>query len=274
MAVEQKAAGAAVADLVDFARYPIDDLDSAAARAIVASSRESLDDTGICRLPGFLRPGVPARLAAEAAALVPSAHRQDHDDIPYGRYRERQQEFPADHPARRRSRFRMGLVSYDELPESGGIKRLYHWDGLTRLIGALTGNPTLHRTADPLLSCNVSVLGPGDTHGWHVDGNDFSVTLLLQEPEAGGQFEYAPVASPTDENFAAVGRVLDGDRTDIVAPPLTAGTLSVFRGRWSIHHVTPVAGARTRLQVIFSYHVEPGMVFPEATRRNYLGRAA
>jgi len=267
-------ATAGVAGLVDLERYPIGDLATPEAQAIVARGRASLDATGICMMPGFLREGVAARLAAEAGALVHAAHRQDHEDIPYGRYRERQGAFPEGHPARRRSRFRMGLVTYDELPDSGGIKRLYHWDGLTRLIGALTGNARLYRTADALLSCNVSVLGPGDTHGWHVDGNEFSVTLLLQEPEAGGQFEYAPVASPVDENFGAVAAVLDGDQRDIVAPPLRAGMLSVFRGRWSIHHVTPVEGMRTRLQVIFSYHVEPGLVFPEATRRNYAGRAA
>jgi hypothetical protein len=263
-----------IAELVDLDRYPVTDLETPQARALVARGRERLDSTGLCSLPGFLRPGIAARLAAEATALVPCAHRQDHEDIAYGRHRANLDSFPPDHPVRHTSPFRMNLVSYDDLPSGGGIKRIYHWDGLTRLIGALTGNATLHRTADPLLSCNISVLHPGDTHGWHVDGNDFSVTLLLQEPESGGRFEYAPVASPQDENFGTIADIYRGEREHVVTPDLKAGMLSIFRGRWSLHHVTPVEGAVTRLQVIFSYHVEPGMVFPEATRRNYLGRAA
>ena len=259
--------------LIDLDRYPVADVESPQARALIARERGRLDETGLCSLPGFLRPGIAAKLAAEATTLLPRAHRQDHQDIAYGRHRANLESFPADHPVRNTSLFRMRLVAYDDMPEDGGIKTIYHWDSLTRLIGALTGNPVLHRTADPLLSCNVSVLAPGDTHGWHVDGNDFSVTLLLQEPEAGGRFEYAPVASPGDENFEAIGAIYRGERRHVVTPDLKAGTLSIFRGRWSLHHVTPVEGAATRLQVIFSYHVEPGMIFPEATRRNYLGRA-
>ena len=265
---------AAIADLIDLDRYPIADLATEPARAIVACERDNLARHGICMLKGFLKPDAVARLAAEATALVPGVHRQDHQDIAYGRYRARLAEFPDDHPVRSTSLFRMGLVGYDQLRESGGIARIYHWDGLTRLVGALTGNAALHRTADPLLSCNISVLGPGDTHGWHVDGNDFSVTLLLQTPEAGGAFEYAPIASPDDENFDAVAAIHAGERDHVVRPALEAGMLSVFRGRYSLHHVTPVESNRPRLQVIFSYHVEPGMVFPEATQRNYLGRAA
>jgi len=263
-----------VRDLVDFERYPIATLDGPETRTLIARERERLDSTGLCSLEGFLRPQALAGLAAEAAALAPDVHRRDHQDIAYGRYRDRLDEFPADHPVRATSLFRMGLIAYDQFPQDGGIKALYHWDGLTRLVGALTGNDTLHRTADPLLSLNLSVLRPGDTHGWHVDGNDFSVTLLLQEAEAGGRFEYAPVASPRDENFDAVAGVLRGETDHVVTPALKAGTLSIFRGRWSMHHVTPVEGTVTRMQVIFSYHVEPGMVFPEATQRNYLGRAA
>lgn len=274
MVDEHGAAGAAVSGLVDLERYPVADLEGPQAQALIEDGRARLERTGICSLPGFLRPGVAARLAAEAAALLPLSHRQDHEDIAYGRYRHRLDSFPPDHPVHHTSPFRMNLVAYDSMPEACGIKRIYHWDGLTRLIGALTGNATLYRTADPLLSCNISVLQPGDTHGWHVDGNDFSVTLLLQEPQAGGRFEYAPVASPEDENFEAIAAIYRGERERVVTPELTAGTLSIFRGRWSLHHVTPVEGAVTRLQVIFSYHVEPGLVFPEATRRNYVGRAA
>jgi len=263
-----------IGDLIDLERYPVDDIANPSAAVLVAEGRASLERTGICSLPGFLRPGVAARLAAETAALTSEAHRRSHDDIPYGRYRDRQAEFPASHPVRMTSLFRMGLLSYDRLPEDGGIKRIYHWDGLTRLVAALTDSPSLYRTADPLLSCNVSVLGPGDTHGWHVDGNDFSVTLLLQEPEAGGQFEFLPAARPCDENFEAVARLFAGSRAGVVVPRLEPGMLSVFRGRWSMHHVTRVEGARPRVQIIFSYHHEPGMTFPEATRRNYLGRVA
>lgn len=264
-----------IGDLIDLDRYSIADPEDPGGKAAIAEGRERFAGTGLCLLPGFLRPAGIERLAAEAATLVPKAHRLDHVDIAYGRYRARLDEFPPGHAVRRTSRFRMGLVSYDEIPEGGSIRAVYHWDGLTRLVAGLTGSASLFRTADPLLSCNVSVLGPGDSHGWHYDGNDFVVTLLLQAAEEGGHFEFVPnIARADDENFAAVSRVYDGDRAGVVRPPLEPGTLCLFRGRYSIHRVSLVTGARPRLLAVFSYHVEPGLVFPAATQRNYVGRAS
>ena len=38
----------------------------------------------------------------------------------------------------------------------------------------------------------------GDEHGWHFDGADAVVTLMLQAPLAGGQFEYVPIPENHD----------------------------------------------------------------------------
>ena len=53
---------------------------------------------------------------------------------------------------------------------------------------------------------------PGDELGWHFDGADFVVTLLLQAPEAGGAFEFAPMLrSEDDRNDEGVRALLAGD---------------------------------------------------------------
>jgi UDP-N-acetylenolpyruvoylglucosamine reductase len=54
-------------------------------------------------------------------------------------------------------------------------------------VGAIYIDPATRRVADPLLSCTVTYLAEGDQHGWHFDGNDFVVSLLLQAPESGGR---------------------------------------------------------------------------------------
>lgn len=71
-----------------------------------------------------------------------------------------------------------------------------------------------------------------------------------------------------------MARVYDGDRSRIVRPPFAPGTLCLFRGRYSLHRVSEARGPRPRLLAVFSYHREPGLIFPEATQRNYVGRAA
>ena len=42
-----------VTDLIDLARYPIADLDSEAAQALVAECQAALKESGACSLPGF-----------------------------------------------------------------------------------------------------------------------------------------------------------------------------------------------------------------------------
>ena len=58
----------------------------------------------------------------------------------------------------------------------------------------------------------------------------------------------------------------------LARPELRPGTLSLFRGQRSLHHVTRVAGARPRLIALFSYDRRPGMWFPDEVRRGVYGR--
>jgi hypothetical protein len=41
-----------------------------------------------------------------------------------------------------------------------------------------------------LSSINVHYADEGQELGWHFDNSEFAITLLLQAPQSGGQFEY------------------------------------------------------------------------------------
>ena len=85
-------------------------------------------------------------------------------------------------------------------------------------------------------------------------------TLLLQAPEAGGVFEYVPdLRSDESENFEQVQQVLDGDSNRVKRLKLEAGTLSLFRGHYSMHRVTEVEGSRTRIQAILGFSTTPDL---------------
>ena len=72
-------------------------------------------------------------------------------------------------------------------------------------------------------------------------------------------------------NYALAGQILDGD---IPAKTLSmnAGTLVLFRGRNSIHRVTPVKGDRTRMLVVLAYNTEPDISLSESARMTFYGR--
>lgn len=262
---------AAVDDVIDGSRYRLGDAD--ARRAIIDSGRLQLRAAGFAMLPGLITAETAALMSAEALAAVPAAHRRDRL---LGAYHETPTpDMPADHPLRRRHPYCMHVVATDLLPPDGMIRRLYESADLTNIVADLLEEPGLYRCADPLLSCAATVMGEGDQHGWHFDSNDFVVTLLLQKPEKGGEFEFLPgIRSDDDQNFAGVAEVMDGTAPGLRRPEVTVGTLMLFRGKHALHRVAPVAGPHQRVIAIFSYDRQPGMMFSERTQLQAVGRTA
>ena len=74
-----------------------------------------------------------------------------------------------------------------------------------------------------------------------------------------------------DMNFLGVEKVLDGRHAPATLE-VTPGTLVLFRGRNSMHRVTPTIGERTRILVVLAYNATPGVALSEAARMTFYGR--
>jgi len=99
-------------------------------------------------------------------------------------------------------------------------------------------------------------------------------SLPLRDADVDGDFEVVPrVRSADDERYDNVARVLAGDTTDVVMLPMSPGTLLIFEGRHSIHRVTPIAGATTRLVGLFGYDTQPGTMSSELLKLVRYGRS-
>lgn len=245
------------AALIDRERYPIDRLESPEGRALVATAREQLARDGACELPGFLRPEATLSMAREAGRLAPAAHRSVGKATPYLELPA--PEWPAEHPRRSFNPFSLGAVAYDQVPPEGALRRLYEWEPLVAFVAACLGRDHLVRYADPLGALNVAVMEDGDELEWHFDQTDFVVSLALQNPEAGGDFLYAPrIRSAEDERYGDVARVLAGELDAVHRLPMRPGTLLLFEGRYSIHCVSPVRGATPRFVALLAYDTKPG----------------
>ena len=250
------------ADFVDLDRYPITELDSPRGQALVSEVRRRMDDSVICALPGFLRPEALRRMVEEAEHLEPLAYQGPTEASPYFfNYGTDLGELPADHPRRRKTPRNMRQVAYDLIPEETAIWQLYNWDALPRFLAAAVGVPALYRSADRYQALNISVMDEGGRQQWHFDTNEVNITLLLQAPEAGGEFEYVPlIRSAENENYEAVKRVLDGDREGVIQLEQQPGMLVLFKGHRSIHRVAPVRGQRRRVQSILGHNTRPDVV--------------
>ena len=259
------------ADLVDLDRYPVHELESAAGSQLLERCREDMARSGAARLDGFVRPEAVAQLAADASGLVPLGF--GNDDVHTVYFEDVDTSLPTDDPRRLLVRSAQKAVAMDRLPESFGVRRLYAWDDLTTFVAAALGKDRLYRSEDPLDGCNVTVYEEGDELGWHFDRSEFSVTLMIQPAEQGGVFEYVPaVRSADDERYAAVGAILAGEQKDVIELPSVPGTLAFFRGRYSLHRVTPVKGTRPRLNSVLTYASAPGHRLNPLTAKLFYGR--
>jgi hypothetical protein len=250
--------------LVDLDRFPIHDLESPPGCDLIKNCRSELGDTGACNLQGFIKADDVESLAAEALAVMDLAYHKDTRRNAY--FSKDDPSLPSDHPLRTFFPLRMSQLANDAIPKSAAIQRLYEWDLLTDFIRSVLDLDALHRTADPFLALNLTYLSVGDLQPWHYDHNEFTVTLLLQEADSGGEFEYAPrLRSIDDENFDAVKQLFAGIYGDVRTLPRRPGTLTIFKGRNAMHRVTEVRGKRPRISALLSYDSVPNQFADDET---------
>jgi len=260
-----------IADLVDLERYPVDD-PAGRGRPLVETCRRQLAESGACNLDFFLRPAAIAAMADEASALEHRAHRTP--DSKGTAYLDAPDEtLPEDHPRRRLQPTSVGAIAYDLIPAASPLRRLYESPALLAFLEAALGKGRLYRYADPLGALNIAVMRDGDALMWHFDQTDFVVSILLQDCERGGDFEYVPnIRAPGEENYGKVKRLLDGDRSGIVRLDAKPGTLALFQGRYSIHRVSPIEGPTPRYIALLGFDTKPGTMSSDRLKQRRYGR--
>ena len=173
-----------VEQVVDTDTYRLDD------PAVVARARAELAETGCCVLADFIRPELRETLRAEGAAIAPDAHYDVETVNAYNLPLDA--DLPAGHPGEITFPRGNAFVPWDRVPETAIIHRLYTSAEFQRFVADCFGLPAVHPLADPLAGLCLNVVRPGMSHPWHFDTNEFTVSMLTQDAEEGGVFEYCP----------------------------------------------------------------------------------
>src|SRR5579863_6087723 len=260
-------------DVVDLDRYPIGGQSGAGYQALVRSCQDQLRDHGVAQLAGFLTPAAISQMLALTGQLTAQAWASDQTHTVY--FEPPDESGGPDHPRALMQHSAKKAIAYDQIPAAAPIRRLYESDDLTRFIAAVLGKPVLYRSADPLDALEIAVFGAGDELGWHFDNSEFSVTVMYQQAQAGGHFDYYPwLRNDQDDNYPGVRKILLGDAADASRLPGSPGTLAVFRGQHALHRVTPVSGSRPRINSVLTYGEQPDMKLNELTQKLFYGRTA
>lgn len=261
-------------DVVNLDLYPITDRDNPDRAALIARLRRQLDENQYVSLPDFIRPEARERAVADAMAALPQAH---HNCSNRNCYLQRTGDpaLPDDHPRNIMLEASTRMLAYDRFPDDCPVKTLYHWAPVREMVAEIVGSETLYDNEDRCQPVNLVCYQTGDRSAWHFDSvNAFTMTLMLQASETGGDFEMVPhTRTDDDQNYDYVRRVLTGQcPEDTVAVARAAGALCIFRGCNSLHRVSPVEGPSMRIMGVFVYELEPGIIGDPEVNTTVYGR--
>lgn len=268
------AAGTDIGDLVDLAHYPIDRPDDPGLSDLIETVRTELAADGCCVLPGFLTPDGLALARRQSNELAPKAFFRRllcnlYNSAP-------DPSLPEGDPRTLFFERTSGFVSRDMIPADTAFHRLYVAPAMKGFVAACMEQPEIYEYADPFAGLVLNVLPPESQQPWHYDTNEFITTIMTQDAEVGGEFQYCPnIRQPGDENLDGVGRLLRGeDSSPIKRLELRPGDLQLFKGRYALHQVSRVEGSRERHTAVFGYATRPGLVGPLERTRQLYGRVA
>jgi len=261
-----------VEQVVDTARYPLPEPASPAWQDMVSRAQHELRQFGCSVLPDFVRPSRRDAVQLECARIAPLAYYEVEVVNAYNMATD--SSLPGDHPGRVSMERGNAFVARDRIPPDAVIQQLYTSQLFQHFVATCFELPRVHELADPLAGLCLNVVGPGMAHPWHFDTNEFTVSLLTQESQAGGVFEYCPnIRSAQAENFDDVRAVLAGHGGHLIRRlSLRPGDLQLFRGRYSLHRVSTVQGQTARHSAIFAYSERPGVIGNVARTRQLFGR--
>ncbi|MDH3301361.1 MAG: arpA protein [Acidimicrobiia bacterium] len=260
-------------DLIDVDRYPFDQPDSAAYRAAVDAARAQLRTDGCAVIKDLIRPAALSILSSEIVERKPTTHYSTQTMNPYF-HTEHNPDYPDRHPVNTFLERSSGFIPGDSWESGCATDVIFRAPELTRFLAACLEIRRLHCYADPLAGLTANILDPGQQFTWHFDTNDFAVTVLVDEADEGGLFEYVPnIRNADDEGFDHIQDVLEGGRDGVVTLDLRPGDLQIFRGRYSLHRVSRVAADSVpRHAAIFAYTEQPGVIGRVVRTRQLFGR--
>ena len=255
-----------IEEIVDLVRHPLKD------EAFKSRCKSSLDADGVLVLPGFISSDALETICAEGRAHQKLAYytRDSHNIY----LSPKDPSFPDHHPRNRLVISSKGCITDDQIPASSPLKVLYSAPVFLDFLCAVLGEKGLYEYADALSSINLHYADAGKELGWHFDNSSFAVTLLIQKPVAGGEFEYVKDvrnADAGDMNYAMAEKILNGE-VATTRLSIEAGDLVLFRGRNSMHRVTPTIGEVTRMLTVLAYNSQPGVALSESARMTFYGR--
>ncbi len=252
--------------IVQIAQHPI------TSSKFALDCKQTLEQDGVLVLDNFLSVDALRHLQDEAVRGQSKAYFCAQDHTTYLSPIDKQ--FALDHPRNRMVQSSKGCICDDEIAKDSVLRVLYDAIEFRSFIATVTHESEIYPYADPLSSINIHYAKRGQELGWHFDNSSFAITLLIQKPTQGSRFEFIKDLRDSDAgemNYQGVGDLLDGNSKPHVLQ-MEPGTLVLFRGRNSIHRVSPNESDITRMLAVLAYNTKADVALSENARMTFYGR--
>lgn len=255
-----------LAHIINLQDYPIAD------KAFQHQSRQTIMKNGVLNLPNFLKPEALKMIKQEGIENKDKAYFKSNSHNIF--LTAADDSYTEDHAYNRQVESSKGCITDDFIAIDSPLRTLYNSTEFKAFLCHVFAEETLYPYADPLSSINLHYAEKGQELGWHFDNSSFAITLMIQAALKGGNFEYVKNVRDADAgemNFEDVDQVLDGK----IKPQklsMNEGALVLFRGRNSMHRVTPNKADLTRMLVVLAYNSKPHVELSESARMTFYGR--
>ena len=252
-------------NIINLEQHPIQDSNYS------KSCKDQLDLAGALVMKKFLTPETVKFLRDEAREMRPLAYfcRQNHNAY----LLDPDPEFPKEHIRNLEQVSDKGCVPHDQIPDLSPLRTLYEWPDFREFLECVLDVP-VYPYADTLSSININYYERGQQLSWHYDNASFAITLMIQAPEEGGEFEYLDEVRNSEtgeQGYKETEAVIKGTLKP-KSLSMGDGALVLFRGRNSLHRVAPVVSEKARILVTLNYNTEPGVMLSELVRMTFFGR--
>ena len=247
--------------VMDMTKYPIYEPESAAYKDLVDYHRKQLKTYGVTTLPGLMKEDAIAIAVEEIEGKMDSSYTMQTDHNIY--LKGSDQAKAKDHIRNKRLDTKVAALACDELDEESPLKVIFRSDSFNEFIRQVLSLPSLYRNVDPVGAVFVNIYKDGYKHNWHFDESQWSTTILLQEADSGGDFQFTkPFRNENGETETytiAEEVVTDNDCKHVNTLEFKPGTLSIFQGRRSLHSVTKCYGQVPRLLGVLHFSQQEGI---------------
>ena len=255
--------------IINLEKYPINDIGSLKYKELTNYTRKQLNEDGCCVLHNFIKPDSIRRMKDEVDRNLSKIYFTSDKHNPY--FTKDDKTLHEKHPKRIFSVRQSGYLNSNDLEKDSDLNKFYDLEEMLKFVSDSLEVFPLYTWADPLGKNPYSVMHTDHYFPWHFDGNEFTLSVLIQKAEKGGFFEYAPdIRTKDNENFEEVAKALKGDRTRVKSLDLKPGDLQIFKGRFSMHRVTKIEGKTSRYIALPCYVKDPLKINkPEHSKQVY-----